>query len=385
MSCHRMFASGVILVGLAGCATQPPSLAAQALPELPPAARSQKPEGENLQQTSLRSLLNTSPERVADPKNGQVTANIRATVGTVPILDEEVRDASFPYLIEVARLQEPDRTKALVQIFSRELQRLVEREVILQDAYTRLSKGGQKYLNRLKEAANKEFDRQVRSMKERAGVKSDDELKDVLKGQGLSLEGMRRQFEQTFVANQYMRSRMEPAVEKYTQHEYIVEYYQQHPEEFQIQDAVQWQDIFLALTKHGTREAALATAQQIIQRSKDGEDFTKLSAQFDNGDSSYRNGEGLGKRRGEVRPVEAEKYLFTMKDGEIGPILEQANGFHIIRLVKRDYAGKVQLDEKTQTKIKDKLRDEVNNREYKRIVIDLKRNAVLEYSTKAPQ
>ena len=32
-----------------------------------------------------------------------------------------------------------------------------------------------------------------------------------------------------------------------------------------------------------------------------------------------------------------------MKQGEIGPLIEMANGFHIIRLAERHYAGKVPL------------------------------------------
>ena len=122
----------------------------------------------------------------------------------------------------------------------------------------------------------------------------------------------------------------------------------------------------------------------VVAKARQGEDFLKLVAQFDNGDSSYRNGEGYGHHRAEIKPPEAEPYLFKMTEGEIGPIVEQANGYHVIRLLKRDYAGLKPLDEKTQKAIRQKMEGEVWEREYKRLVADLKRSAAIEISTGTP-
>jgi len=48
--------------------------------------------------------------------------------------------------------------------------------------------------------------------------------------------------------------------------------------------------------------------------------------------------------------------LFQMKDGQVGPLIELTNGFHVIKLVHRDHAGQQPFDEKTQTRIREKLR-----------------------------
>ena len=54
-------------------------------------------------------------------------------------------------------------------------------------------------------------------------------------------------------------------------------------------------------------------------------------------------------------------------------------GFHVIRLVKRDYAGLVPFNEKTQGEIRRKVQMLVMERESKRLVTDLKRKATIEY------
>ena len=63
---------------------------------------------------------------------------------------------------------------------------------------------------------------------------------------------------------------------------------------------------------------------------------------------------------------------------EENAVLEQPPGFHVIRAVKRQRAGQLPFDEKTQKMIKDKLRGEIMQRETKRIVTELKRKAVIE-------
>jgi parvulin-like peptidyl-prolyl isomerase len=110
-----------------------------------------------------------------------------------------------------------------------------------------------------------------------------------------------------------------------------------------------------------------------------------MASQYDDGDSKYRNGEGYGHRRGEIRPPEAESVLFDLRDGQVGPLIELANGFHVIRLVHRDYAGRMSLDEKVQTRIRDKLKEETMSREYKSFVNKLRAKATIQYSTVAPQ
>ena len=61
--------------------------------------------------------------------------------------------------------------------------------------------------------------------------------------------------------------------------------------------------------------------------------------------------------------------------------MELETGFHVVRLVKRQHAGRMPFDEKVQKQIRDKLRNQVFQREMKRLVDSLKRTAVIEIAT----
>src|SRR5205823_1706925 len=110
------------------------------------------------------------------------------------------------------QLAEPERSKKLREIFKDTLDQLIERELLIQDAQARLRKGGPAIMQKLQDAAEKEFDnRWVRSMKERnANIKSDDDLKAFLRAQGLSFDMIRRQWTRQFIATEYLRNRVMP-------------------------------------------------------------------------------------------------------------------------------------------------------------------------------
>jgi parvulin-like peptidyl-prolyl isomerase len=387
MNWHRLVLSGLMSAGLAGCAAAPPALHGVQRLQMdetnPPVSRPQLPR------TPSVPILDQHPEIIPEAKGIIVTSSIRATVNNVPILDEEVRDACYGPLMELlakgrTTMSPKDIAEAQKQILTRELQELVERELILQECYARLKGPGQKFLDKVKEAAGKEFDRQTTGWKAKANVKTDEELKEFMRKQGLSLVGMRRQFERKFIASQYVRSRLEPNIDRNIQHEQIRAYYDKHPEEFQTVDGVTWLDIFIDLSKYADRQAARQFADLLAQRGREGEDFAKLSGQYDQGISSYSGGEGYGHRHGEIRPPQAEPILFGMKEGDVG-IIELPHGFHVIKLTKREYNGLLPFNEKTQTRIREKLKDEALQREYKHMVNDLRREASIEYAKTIPQ
>jgi hypothetical protein len=67
-----------------------------------------------------------------------------------------------------------------------------------------------------------------------------------------------------------------------------------------------------------------------------------------------------------------------MREGQVGPVVELATGFHIFRLAKREFAGRVLLDEKVQEDIRKKLQAQIAEREWKWAVNDLKKKARIE-------
>lgn len=314
--------------------------------------------------------------------NGLVAARISATVNGVPIFDEEVEATSYQFIFALRDLPEAEFVKKKRAIEKEALDQLIERELILQDAAERLKKGGPKIIERLRESANKEFDRRwVKAMMKGNNIKTDADFKELLRRQGLSLATIQRQWVRQFMATEYLRSRVMPYVDK-PGHEHMLDYYESHPGEFQVDDSVNWQDIFISARnkKYATPEAARKVAEDIARRLRAGADFKALCDEYDDGLSRDRGGAGEGHKRGEIRPAEVDVHLFAMHDGDVGPVVEIGSGFHVIRVIKREVAGLRPFDEDVQKEIRVKLRTEAFTRETKKIIADLKKKAVVIYA-----
>jgi peptidyl-prolyl cis-trans isomerase SurA len=98
-----------------------------------------------------------------------------------------------------------------------------------------------------------------------------------------------------------------------------------------------------------------------------GEAFGPIAKQFGHGDSALRDGNGIGEKPGEIFPSEVEPALLRLKSGQ-STIVETENGYHIIKVNERTFAGRRPLDEKMQADIKRKIQSQNFEREAKRYI-----------------
>src|SRR5262249_27349334 len=147
----------------------------------------------------------------------------------------------------------------------------------------------------------------------------------------------------------------------------IREYYDQHADEFTIEDKVRWQDIFIDASRFPDIVSARRYIEQLLARAKAGEDLGKLSVEFDHGDSKLRNGDGLGSKQGEIKPTEVEATVLSLRPGDV-TLVELRFGYHIVKVVQREYAGRRPFDMACQSEVRKKLQNIIAEREYKRIV-----------------
>ena len=378
---RRLGAAGILGLAFAGCwspggtvvrdAARPQADAILAdapclLPQVPvtstTATRGQK--------SDIQPVVGTT----ANP--GQVAVRLRATVDQIPILDDEVRGAMAQYVGELIQTPEALRPKKQQEIFDRELQRLIERELVLEEAQRRIKSTGKTQIwEELEKEAAKEADKQLREIKDRVKAKDDAEFKAMLQSQGLSEGGMRRQFERNFMMIEYVRNIIYPKANSISLQQ-VRDYYEQHPDEFKTQDQVKWQDIFIDASRFQTPAAARQYAEQVRGRAAK-VDFVQLVQQFDQGDSRLRKGEGLGHKHGEILPQQVDATVWSLKPGEVGPLVDLGFGFHIVRVAERQYSGVKPFDEACQKDIRKKLTGIIADRAYKQMVEDLKKNATI--------
>jgi hypothetical protein len=357
--------------------SQRPDLDRQGQPPPPQPPASHKPaEPEKSDDLPTPSLPKPASGGAGEVQELRGRLSVRALVNGKPIFDDEVVGALQRSAKDIMDAEPNSRPALITKIFNDELKQLIDRELILQDAFRKLEKNPQ-FLDKLKKAAAKEFDKNLR--KRADDMKMSVEKLQRLIGKG-GVENLRRQLERNFIASEYIRSRVFPHF--WIRHEDIREVYDKHPEEFRTVDRVKWQDIFIAVgPSHPTMQDAVRFAEEILGRVRGGQSFDEF-LRFDEGDSwSYRKGEGNGQLLGpqtDIRPPELEPYLARMRDGEIGPAVPLSTGVHVFRVLKREYKAQLPFNAEVQKKITDRLKAAIADREYKRIVKDLRERAHVE-------
>ena len=298
---------------------------------------------------------------------GDTQVRIVASIGNNPIYESEVREAVYQRLGELLKLGDRERAVKQKEIFKEELRRIIERELVLEDMTSTLTSRKQtSALGKLKEAAGKEADAMLKTFKKDRGVSSDEDFKAILRAQGLTLSGIRRQIERGTMMRIYMQEKVSARMDSIGLGD-IREYYEAHGSDFMAEDNVQWMDLFVMKEKFAAPADAKKYAEGLLAQLKNGADFGTTAAKSGHGDSALRNGAGIGEKPGEIFPPELEPAVFRLKSGQIA-IEETETGYHIIKIIDRTVAGRRPLDDKLQAEVKRKVQAQIFEREAKRYV-----------------
>ncbi|MSQ93153.1 MAG: peptidyl-prolyl cis-trans isomerase [Gemmataceae bacterium] len=330
-----------------------------------PAVQLKKPAGFG-ESTTTAPPTGSGAVQTSFASRGSLRVKVRAWVNGRPIFEDEVMQAlAGPDLRRVQSLPEPQASEEMAKLMNSVIDNLIDQELMFQDAVKKLEKANPRALDKMKDEVEKDLDRSVQRMRA-ANVPEDDIRR---------LEPTaRRMMERNTISAIYARSRIMPTVQSLITLTQIREHYEAHLEDYRSEDKVAWQDIFIPTGANlPTLEDARRFAEELVNRCRTQDDFNRLMV-YD--DRKVQNCEGIGSRRGEIKPAEVEDALFKLRDGEIGPVILISTGVHLIRVTKREYKGQRLLDDAVQKEIRRKLEGELMDREYRRIARDLRQRAV---------
>lgn len=313
-----------------------------------PTALTPKPLESTTIQTSLSS-------------RGSVRIRVRAWVNGRPIFEDEVAQWAMQGMSDAHRVGK------MTEHYNAKLDELIDQELMYQDAVRKLEKASPHSLEKLRDYVDQEFDKSLQRW--RQSKMPEEQIREIE-------PTARRLLERNLLSTEYARSRIKPMLDSVVNMTQIREYYDAHKNEFQTVDKVVWQDIFIPVGPNQTVETTRRFAEELINKCLKPGDFDRLMV-YNEGDSKLRGGEGIGQRRGEIRPAELEETLFKLREGEIGPVVPFSTGVHLVRVTKREFAGQLPLDDAVQKTIRRTLESQLADREYRRIVRELKTRAVI--------
>jgi peptidyl-prolyl cis-trans isomerase SurA len=210
-------------------------------------------------------------------------------------------------------------------------------------------------------ARDDEIDGYIAQVKAR-GHMGDEQFKQALTQQGLTVEGYRAQvkkeIEKTSLVNREIRQRVNVSPQE------IDRYYKAHLDDYTINERVKVRDIFFRIDERDGPDASAKTkakAEEVRRLALDGRDFGALAAQFSEGPGADKGGLLGTFSKGEMESA-LDDAAFDLEPGRVSALVETPRGFHILRVDEVVPAGHKKLED-VQDEIRDALYgDAVQNR-----------------------
>jgi len=181
------------------------------------------------------------------------------------------------------------------------------------------------------------------------------ELESKLREFNSSIEKQRRRFAEQQLAQEMVRRNVKHDAEITLAD--MARYYLEHAADFDLPEKVRWEKLSSDFTATPDKAQAWKLVAGMGNRVVGGASLAEIAKKESQGVDASDGGQHDWTQRGSLTSKIIEDAIFVLPEGKLSQIIEDANGFHIIRVIKRQAAGKVPFEE-AQVTIKEKLKKE---------------------------
>jgi peptidyl-prolyl cis-trans isomerase SurA len=294
-----------------------------------------------------------------------VVDGIAVVVNKDAILVSEINEILMPLMQDYRQKYSGNELqKRLAELRETVINQAIETKLVLQVAK-------EKGIN----PSEKDIDTRINVVKER--FPSEEEFLKALSQKGTTYKEYRDEVAEQVQVQETIRAEINQDITVLDNE--IRDYYDSHPAEFVTAPKVKLAQIFLAAPEGAKPETVDALGQQARQLRlliEDGMDFGELAQHYSEG--PYREEGGLigtvGKK--EILP-ELEQAAFSLKTGEVSPVIETPFGFHILKALEAMPERVISFQE-AKPLIEERLRDTKRNEKYKEWIETLRHKAYVD-------
>jgi len=264
------------------------------------------------------------------------------------------------------------------QLMKREVAAMVDRKLLFNEFRRTVPPEN---LSRIDENLQEPFDEhELPELMKLLKVDNQRDLERELARLGSSLADARQAFNERVVASEWIRSKVK--INDEVSPDEMLEYYQAHLSEYDYPTQARWEE--LMVRKRRFKDAADAYAElarlgnEVWQRRTAqpvrGVAFADLAKTKSDGFTAKDGGLHDWTTKGSLQCAAIDEALFTLQVGQLSPILESNDGFHIVRVLERKEAGRKPFTD-MQVEIREKLKKQRFNKGVEEYLVKLRQDA----------
>ena len=169
------------------------------------------------------------------------------------------------------------------------------------------------------------------------------QLDQVLRRYGSSLEQEKRFYAERNLGRSSISNHVDRNRE--VTHQQMLEYYQEHLEDYEIDAKVRWERLSAHFDKIADKNAAYRMIAGMGNEVLRGAPFTAVAKRSSHGLRASHGGQHDWTPQGSLRSDVIEKALYELPSNRLSQIIEDDRGFHIVRVLERRDAGHVSFGE----------------------------------------
>jgi hypothetical protein len=274
-----------------------------------------------------------------------------AVVGKEPILIGHLID---PKKVTEDRMNTPGfemgLRKALAEVIMRKAlaQRFVNDQVSGKSVKER--EEGERHIRR--KVTQIFYDSIVPDMKKKQKCETDEEFYAFLEKSQMTLQTLQNDYAETMLARQCINENVpeKPAAELID----LAEYYDDHIDEFKKPAKARFQILTAEFSKHPSKEAAFGAIAEMGNQVIGGRPFETVARSMSNGYAASEGGYYDWTTQSALKSKVIDEVVFSIEPQKLSQIIEDADGFHIVRVIERKNAQVVPFHE-VQPEIKKKI------------------------------
>ena len=311
---------------------------------------------------STASLLNFKPEPT--PPTADVMDRVICVVNNDAITLYELEEAEAHYLYENKERQ--PEGEARVALRQKLLSHMIESRIQVQQAER------EKII-----VEDAEINEQVEDVMKKVNAKNQQEFEEILKSQGLTLEGVKKRVKDQIMVQRLTRRKVGLRV-SVTEQE-IDKYLEENRDKLEVGLSFDARHIlFLPEASQGEEgwEASRKQAEEVYALLKQGQDFAELAKKYSQ-DPSGKEGGSLGTlKRGELAP-DIEEAILKLDPGQISAPFRSKVGYHIFKLESKESLTGDALAQ-TRKQVRDILYRQKYDARMREWVAEIKQRAIID-------
>jgi hypothetical protein len=187
---------------------------------------------------------------------------------------------------------------------------------------------------------------EVPKLMEQLKVKDQRSLEQELARLGSSLADVRRSFNERTIAREWIRTKVK--INEEVGPDEMLQYYQSHLADFEYPARARWEELMVRKDRFSNMNEAYAEIARMGKEVWDrgtaqgvrGPAFADVAKAKSDGFTAKEGGLHDWTSKGALKAAAMDEALFSLQVGQMSPILESDEGFHIVRVLERMEAGR---------------------------------------------